>query len=227
MSHLIRLRGVTKIYEMGMEEVRALDGINLDIGAGEYAAIIGASGSGKSTLMHLLGCLDLPSEGQYLLHDRDVSSYSDKELANVRNLEIGFIFQNFSLLPRMNALQNVMQPLIYRGVSKKLRSERAMAALEKVGLGHRASHFPNELSGGQRQRVAIARALCTEPSLLIADEPTGNLDSKTASEIQDLFDNINDQGHTVIMVTHEVAIAARCKRTITISDGRITNDSLA
>lgn len=226
MSPLIRLHEVSKTYQVGQEVVHALDGISLDIAAGDYVAIMGSSGSGKSTMMHILGCLDLPSSGQYFLHGRDIGTYSDRELAALRNREIGFIFQNFSLLPRMSALQNVMQPLIYRGVPRSLRSEQAASALEKVGLAHRAAHSPNELSGGQRQRVAIARALCSQPSLLIADEPTGNLDSRTSGEIMDLFDRISDQGHTVILVTHEVEIAARCKRVVTIVDGRLSGDNL-
>ncbi|MGH8106946.1 MAG: ABC transporter ATP-binding protein, partial [Arenimonas sp.] len=189
-------------------------------------ALIGPSGSGKSTLMNLLGCLDTPSEGKYVLNGRDTSTMNDNELAQVRNLEIGFIFQSFHLLPRMTVLQNVMQPLVYRGIASAERSRMATEALNKVGLGDRLSHRPNQLSGGQRQRVAVARALVGNPSILLADEPTGNLDSKTSAEIMALFDELHRQGQTVIVVTHEPDIAAHCHRTLRVSDGKIVQDSM-
>jgi putative ABC transport system ATP-binding protein len=221
---MIALRGIVKRYTMGEETVQALAGVDLDIARNEYVALTGPSGSGKSTLMNLLGCLDTPTEGSYMLNDRDVSGMNDIELAQVRNREIGFVFQSFHLLPRMTVLQNVMQPLVYRGMPQDERRARAAEALGKVGLGDRMGHRPNQLSGGQRQRVAIARALVGAPSILLADEPTGNLDTRTSAEIMALFDALHAQGQTVILVTHEPDIAAHCHRVLRVSDGRIVED---
>jgi putative ABC transport system ATP-binding protein len=221
---MIVLRGIVKRYTMGEETVQALAGVDLDIARNEYVALTGPSGSGKSTLMNLLGCLDTPTEGSYTLNGRDVSGMNDIELAQVRNREIGFVFQSFHLLPRMTVLQNVMQPLVYRGMPQDERRARATEALGKVGLGDRMGHRPNQLSGGQRQRVAIARALVGAPSILLADEPTGNLDTRTSAEIMALFDALHTQGQTVILVTHEPDIAAHCHRVLRVSDGRIVED---
>ena len=207
---LIELDHIVKTYDLGLSKVPALRDIHFNIDRGEFVAIVGQSGSGKSTLMNILGCLDVPTSGTYRLDGRDVGTLSDDELADVRNLEIGFVFQSFQLLPRANALENVELPLIYRGVSAKERRERARAALDRVQLTDRWHHKPNELSGGQKQRVAIARALVTEPSLLLADEPTGNLDSATGEEIVRLFHNLHEAGNTIILVTHEPKLAARC-----------------
>ncbi len=223
---MIELSDIVKRYRMGEEEILALNGVDLHVGRNEYVALIGASGSGKSTLMNLLGCLDTPSEGRYVLNGRDTSTMNDNELARVRNQEIGFVFQSFHLLPRMNVLQNVMQPLVYRGLPRPERERQAKDALQKVGLGDRLGHLPNQLSGGQRQRVAVARALVGNPSILLADEPTGNLDSKTSGEIMALFDDLHRQGQTVVVVTHEADIAAHCLRTIRVSDGRIVQDEV-
>jgi len=223
---MISLTNIVKRYKMGEEEFKALDGVDLEIQRNEYVALIGPSGSGKSTLMNLLGCLDTPSEGKYVLNGRDTSTMNDNDLAKVRNQEIGFIFQSFHLLPRMTVLQNVMQPLVYRGIPKAERVKMASEALDKVGLSHRMGHRPNQLSGGQRQRVAVARALVGKPSILLADEPTGNLDSKTSAEIMSLFDELHQQGQTVIVVTHEPDIAAHCHRTLRVSDGKIVQDSV-
>ena len=223
---MISLINIVKRYMMGEEEIMALAGVDLSIARNEYVALIGPSGSGKSTLMNLLGCLDTPSEGKYILNGRDTSTMNDNELAKVRNQEIGFIFQSFHLLPRMSVLQNVMQPLVYRGIPAWERAKLAAQALNKVGLGDRMAHRPNQLSGGQRQRVAIARALVGNPSILLADEPTGNLDSKTSAEIMALFDELHQQGQTVIVVTHEPDIAAHCHRTLRVSDGKIVQDSV-
>ena len=222
---MISLRGITKRYPMGDEEVVALDGVDLEIGRNEYVALIGASGSGKSTLMNILGCLDSPTTGQYLLNGRDTSLLRDDELAVVRNREIGFVFQSFHLLPRMSVLENVMQPLVYRGLPRAERKRLATESLERVGLGTRLGHRPNQLSGGQRQRVAVARALVGRPSILLADEPTGNLDSRTSAEIMALFDELHRDGQTVVVVTHEPDIAAHCRRTIRVSDGRVVEDT--
>ena len=222
---LIELEDIRKIYLMGTEEVRALNGVDLTIDRGEYLAIMGASGSGKSTLMNLLGCLDTPTSGRYVLNDTAVETLDDSELAEIRNAEIGFVFQTFNLLARTSALQNVELPLVYSGVSKRERRERARAALERVGLGDRLDHQPNELSGGQRQRVAIARALVNDPSILLADEPTGNLDTATSVEIMDLFDALHGSGNTVILVTHEDDIAEHARRRVVLRDGKVIADT--
>jgi putative ABC transport system ATP-binding protein len=221
---LIELAEIKKTYVMGSEEVRALAGVDLAIESGEYLAIMGASGSGKSTLMNLLGCLDTPTSGSYRLNGTAVETLNDTELAEIRNAEIGFVFQTFNLLPRTSALKNVELPLIYSGTSAKERKERALAALDRVGLGDRVDHQPNELSGGQRQRVAIARALVNDPSILLADEPTGNLDTATSVEIMDLFDALHKAGNTVILVTHEDDIAEHAKRRIVLRDGLVIED---
>jgi putative ABC transport system ATP-binding protein len=223
-AQLIELRDIHKVYQVGSEEVRALDGIDLSISSSEYLAIMGASGSGKSTLMNLLGCLDTPSSGSYHLNGIAVEALTDDELAAIRNREIGFVFQTFNLLARTTAVANVELPLVYSGVSKKERRAKAERALERVGLGDRLLHRSNELSGGQRQRVAVARALVNEPSILLADEPTGNLDSTTSEEIMELFDELNSSGNTVILVTHEDDIAAHARRIVTLRDGKVISD---
>jgi putative ABC transport system ATP-binding protein len=222
---LLELDRVTRRYVMGSEVIHALREVSFDIKKGEYVAIIGTSGSGKSTLLNLLGCLDTPSSGTYRLRGKDVRKLDDDELSDLRNREIGFIFQTFQLLPRTTALEQVELPLVYRGIGRKKRKEQAKRALERVGLGKRMNHRPNELSGGQRQRVAIARALCAEPAILLADEPTGNLDSATGREILALFDELHQAGNTIILVTHEPNIAARCPRAIRLSDGQIVHDA--
>jgi putative ABC transport system ATP-binding protein len=221
---LIELRDVRKTYLMGDQEVHALNGVDLDISAGEYLAIMGASGSGKSTMMNLLGCLDTPTSGSYSLNGTKVEELSDEQLARIRNREIGFVFQTFNLLARTTALRNVELPLVYRGIPRKERLERARATLERVGLGSRVDHQPNELSGGQRQRVAIARALVTDPSIVLADEPTGNLDSATSVEIMELFDDLHRQGNTMILVTHEPDIATHANRRVLLRDGEVVSD---
>jgi putative ABC transport system ATP-binding protein len=221
---VIRTEGLTKVYEMGAEQVHALSGIDVEIHKGEYVAIMGPSGSGKSTLMNLIGCLDSPSAGRYWLAGRLVSELDDDELAYIRNKEIGFVFQTFNLLPRATALHNVELPLIYNGTPAEERVEKAKQALERVDLTSRMTHKPNELSGGQRQRVAIARALVNDPSIVLADEPTGNLDSKTGEEIMNLFANLHQQGNTIILVTHEMDIAQHAHRVIFIRDGKIASD---
>ncbi len=221
---LIETRELWKTYQMGTEEVHALRGVSISIERGEYVAIMGPSGSGKSTLMNLIGCLDTPTKGSYLLNEKQVSQMNDDELARIRNEEIGFVFQTFNLLPRATALHNVELPLIYAGVSAKVRHERATQSLEKVELKDRMKHRPNELSGGQRQRVAIARALVNNPSILLADEPTGNLDSKTGVEIMALFAKLHETGNTIILVTHEPDVAAYAERTIHIRDGQVEKD---
>ena len=220
---LIDLKGIYKIYQMGSTQINALDGLDCTIDKGEYVALMGPSGSGKSTLMNVIGCLDSPSSGTYMLNGTNVSTMTDDDLATVRNVEIGFVFQSFNLLPRTSALENVALPLVYAGVAKKERLERAQVVLEKVGLGDRGDHKPNELSGGQRQRVAIARALINNPSIVLADEPTGNLDSKSSLEIMALFEEIHAEGNTVVMVTHEEDIAKYAKRTIRMIDGKMAN----
>ncbi|MEO8505246.1 MAG: ABC transporter ATP-binding protein [Acidobacteriota bacterium] len=221
---LIELKAVAKVYDMGAEKVHALNGVNLEIQSGEYVAIMGASGSGKSTLMNLLGCLDTPSSGSYVLNGAAVQGMDDTQLAGIRNREIGFVFQTFNLLARTDALHNVELPLIYAGMPRKERRERAADALRKVGLADRMSHQSNEMSGGQRQRVAIARALVNRPSILLADEPTGNLDSKTSAEIMQLFDELHRSGNTVIVVTHEPEIAAHADRQVVLRDGVVISD---
>jgi len=221
---LIETRDLWKTYVMGDEEIHALRGVSISIERGEYVAIMGPSGSGKSTLMNLIGCLDTPSKGTYLLNGKMVSEMNDNELARIRNEEIGFVFQTFNLLPRASALANVELPLVYAGMSKQARLAQAKAAIEKVELTHRMSHKPNELSGGQRQRVAIARALVNNPSILLADEPTGNLDSKTGVEIMALFARLHEAGNTIIVVTHEPDIAAYAHRVIAIRDGEVAKD---
>jgi putative ABC transport system ATP-binding protein len=221
---LIRLENITRRYEMASETVHALREVSLQIQKGEYVAIMGPSGSGKSTLMNLLGCLDTASSGRYELNGTDVSEMDDNDLADIRNREIGFVFQTFNLLPRSNALHNVELPLIYSGMDSDARRERALQALENVGLSDRVHHRPNELSGGQRQRVAIARALVNSPSILLADEPTGNLDSKTGVEIMALFEELSQKGNTIIVVTHEEEIARHARRILRIRDGLIASD---
>ncbi|MFN4914309.1 MAG: ABC transporter ATP-binding protein [Sphingomonadales bacterium] len=221
---LISLSGIQKRYELGEQVVYALRDINLQIQRGEYVALMGPSGSGKSTLMNIIGCLDTPTAGTYILNGKEVSSMTDSELSHIRNMEIGFVFQTFNLLSRLTAIDNVALPLVYAGVSKKERTERAKAALNDVGLGDRMSHKPNELSGGQRQRVAVARSLINNPSILLADEPTGNLDTNTSKEIMALFDEIHAKGNTIILVTHEEDIARYAKRMVRVRDGVIENN---
>jgi putative ABC transport system ATP-binding protein len=221
---LISVDRLARHYLVGGETVRALDGVSFDIQPGEWVAIVGQSGSGKSTLMNLIGCLDTPTSGSYRLNGADVETLSDDALADLRNKEIGFVFQTFQLLPRASALANVELPLVYRGLPRRERKAMAEQALRSVGLANRMHHRPNELSGGQRQRVAIARALVGAPSILLADEPTGNLDSQTGEEIVRLFGELNERGHTIILVTHEVKLAARCPRAIKLMDGRVLGD---
>jgi putative ABC transport system ATP-binding protein len=222
---VIQLQDIGKSYWMAGEQFHALQQLSLQIYPNEHVAIIGPSGSGKSTLLNLLGCLDTPTKGEYLLAGHKVADLDETALAGLRNQQVGFIFQSFNLLPRMTALQNVMQPLVYRLMPTKERECRARAALAKVGLSDKTEHFPNQLSGGQRQRVAIARALVTEPAILLGDEPTGNLDSKTTSDIMQLFDELHAQGHTIILVTHEQEIADHCQRVIRLVDGKLAADS--
>ncbi|HEY0961399.1 MAG TPA: ABC transporter ATP-binding protein [Pseudomonadales bacterium] len=221
---LLQINNLTKEYTMGQHVLRALDGVNLSIEKSDYVAITGTSGSGKSTMLNILGCLDRPSSGNYVLNGKDVSQMNPDELAEIRNREIGFIFQSFNLLPRASALDNVMQPLIYRGMKRAERKKAATEALDHVGLGSRMDHLPNQLSGGQRQRVAIARALVTQPSILLADEPTGNLDTRTTVEIMKLFDELHRQKQTIIIVTHEADIADYCNRIVRLEDGRVAED---
>ena len=221
---LIQIRNLARRYVMGLDTVHALRGVSLDIERGEYVAIMGPSGSGKSTLMNLLGCLDSPSEGSYELNGKNVARMSDNELAEIRNREIGFVFQSFNLLPRSDALHNVELPLIYAGMARSTRRDRARQALANVGLQERMTHRPNELSGGQRQRVAVARALVNSPSIILADEPTGNLDSRTGEEIMALFEDLYEQGHTIIVVTHEEDIARHARRVVRLRDGLIESD---
>ena len=225
MSALVEIKVVCKIYNQGENEVRALDHFSLTIDEQEFVAIIGHSGSGKSTLMNMLGCLDVPTSGEYWLHGQDVSALSDDELSDIRNREIGFIFQGFNLIPNLTALENVELPLIYRGVSKSVREELSVEALKKVGLEHRMDHKPSEMSGGQQQRVAIARAIAQAPPVILADEPTGNLDSNSTKEIMDILKGLHKEGRTVILITHDNEIAAQAKRVIKIRDGKIESDS--
>jgi putative ABC transport system ATP-binding protein len=223
---IIETTDISKRYVMGMEVIDALKSVTISVNKGEYVAFMGPSGSGKSTLMNIVGCLDTPTSGRYILNGKDVSDMTESELAEIRNKEIGFVFQTFNLLPRMSSLDNVALPLIYAGLRKSDRSEKAMLALKNVGLENRAGHKPNELSGGQRQRVAIARALVNDPSILLADEPTGNLDSKTSYEIMDLFDQLHKKGNTIVMVTHEEDIAHYAHRIIRLRDGLVESDTI-
>ena len=226
MGNIIRFNDIIKNYYVGTETVKAVRAISIDINKNEYVAIMGPSGSGKSTMMNIIGCLDTPTKGQYILNNKDVSQLNDDELAGIRNEEIGFVFQTFNLLPRYSALENVALPLIYAGYSKEKRLEKARETLISVGLEDRITHKPNELSGGQRQRVAVARALVNSPSIILADEPTGNLDSKTSVDILNLFDNIHKQGNTIILVTHEEDIAMHAHRIIRLRDGEIESDEI-
>jgi len=224
-TEVIALRDVEKVYEVGPTQVRALDGVSVDVARGDYVAIMGPSGSGKSTLMNLIGCLDRPTRGSYRLNTREVGGLEDDDLAEIRNAEIGFIFQTFNLLPRADALENVALPLVYAGISREERGARARQTLEEVGLGDRLHHRPNEMSGGQRQRVAIARALVNRPSILLADEPTGNLDSRTGEEIMALVDRLQERGNTILLVTHEQMLADRAARVLRLHDGKVVSDS--
>ena len=223
-KHICRAIDITKTYWRGKVSVEALRGVSLEIRSNDYVSIMGASGSGKSTLIHILSCLDTPTSGEYYLEDKLVSNYTDQELAHIRNTFFGFVFQSFSLLPRLTGLDNVALPLIYTGIKKQDRVMRAHAILEKIGLGDRASHRPNEMSGGECQRVAIGRALINNPRVIFADEPTGNLDSKTGAEIMEIFDQLVDEGNTIVMVTHDSNVAAHAKKTVRLRDGLIEND---
>lgn len=224
MAEVIRLVDIVKSYIMGDSVVHALDHVNVQIGEGEFTSIMGPSGSGKSTMMNILGCLDRPTSGHYYLRGRDIAGYNDDELAHTRNAEIGFVFQNFNLLPKLTAQVNVALPLVYAGINEEERMVRAARALESVGLGNRLDHKPNEMSGGQRQRVAIARALVNNPAIIMADEPTGNLDTKSSYEIMDIFKAMNDEGKTIVMVTHEPDIAQQTKRILVMRDGKLVSD---
>jgi len=224
MAEVIRLVDIVKSYIMGDSVVHALDHVNVQIGEGEFTSIMGPSGSGKSTMMNILGCLDRPTSGHYFLRGRDIAGYNDDELAHTRNAEIGFVFQNFNLLPKLTAQVNVALPLVYAGINEEERMVRAARALESVGLGNRLDHKPNEMSGGQRQRVAIARALVNNPAIIMADEPTGNLDTKSSYEIMDIFKAMNDEGKTIVMVTHEPDIVQQTKRILVMRDGKLVSD---
>lgn len=224
MAEVIKLVDIVKSYIMGDSVVHALDHVNVQIGEGEFTSIMGPSGSGKSTMMNILGCLDRPTSGHYFLRGRDIAGYNDDELAHTRNAEIGFVFQNFNLLPKLTAQVNVALPLVYAGINEEERMVRAARALESVGLGNRLDHKPNEMSGGQRQRVAIARALVNNPAIIMADEPTGNLDTKSSYEIMDIFKAMNDEGKTIVMVTHEPDIAQQTKRILVMRDGKLVSD---
>lgn len=224
MAEVIRLVDIVKSYIMGDSVVHTLDHVNVQIGEGEFTSIMGPSGSGKSTMMNILGCLDRPTSGHYFLRGRDIAGYNDDELAHTRNAEIGFVFQNFNLLPKLTAQVNVALPLVYAGINEEERMMRAARALESVGLGNRLDHKPNEMSGGQRQRVAIARALVNNPAIIMADEPTGNLDTKSSYEIMDIFKAMNDEGKTIVMVTHEPDIAQQTKRILVMRDGKLVSD---
>jgi putative ABC transport system ATP-binding protein len=226
MKKIIETKEIQKTYKMGSEEVRALKSVSISINKGEYVAFMGPSGSGKSTLMNIIGCLDTPTAGTYILNEKDVSDMTENELAEIRNKEIGFVFQTFNLLPRASCLDNVALPLIYAGLKKSDREEKAFEALSSVGLGDRVQHKPNELSGGQRQRVAIARALVNNPSIILADEPTGNLDSKTSYDIMELFHELHQKGNTIIMVTHEDDIAHYAHRVVRLRDGLVESDTI-
>lgn len=223
---IMKIRGITKFYSVGSQVVKALNGVDLDVKPNEFVALMGPSGSGKSTLMNIIGCLDTPTSGTYVLNGKDVSRMVDDELAEIRNKEIGFVFQTFNLLPRYTALENVALPLIYAGMSKSERTTRAKEVLNQVGLGDRMDHRPNELSGGQRQRVAVARALVNKPSIILADEPTGNLDTKTSYEIMALIDEIHQNGNTIVLVTHEEDIAQHAKRIVRLQDGIVERDEI-
>ena len=221
---MIRIKDLSKYYRIGDEEVHALDHASLHVSPGEFVGIIGPSGSGKSTLMNIIGCLDVADSGEYLLDGIPIENYSENELAHIRNRKIGFVVQSFNLIPKLTAEENVELPLIYQGIKKDERTERVAAALERVKLGKRANHFPTELSGGQQQRVAIARAIVTRPSLILADEPTGNLDSKTTVEIMDIFHELHDQGNTIVLITHDDSVAAQAGRRVRILDGHLTEE---
>ena len=221
---MIRIKDLSKYYRIGDEEVHALDHASLHVSPGEFVGIIGPSGSGKSTLMNIIGCLDVADSGEYLLDGIPIENYSENELAHIRNRKIGFVFQSFNLIPKLAAEENVELPLIYQGIKKEERTERVAAALERVKLGKRANHFPTELSGGQQQRVAIARAIVTRPSLILADEPTGNLDSKTTVEIMDIFHELHSQGNTIVLITHDDSVAAQAGRRVRILDGHLTEE---
>ncbi len=221
---MIRIKDLSKCYRIGDEEVHALDHASLHVAPGEFVGIIGPSGSGKSTLMNIIGCLDVADSGEYLLDGIPIENYSENELAHIRNRKIGFVFQSFNLIPKLTAEENVELPLIYQGIKKEERTERVAAALERVKLGKRANHFPTELSGGQQQRVAIARAIVTRPSLILADEPTGNLDSKTTVEIMDIFHELHSQGNTIVLITHDDSVAAQAGRRVRILDGHLTEE---
>ncbi|MDT3424862.1 putative ABC transport system ATP-binding protein [Paenibacillus forsythiae] len=225
MTEILRMQNINKSYYMGDEELPILHNVNLSVHSGEFVSILGPSGSGKSTMMNIIGCLDVPSSGKYLLSGNDINDLDEMELAHIRNREIGFVFQNFQLLPRMTALQNVELPLIYRGLSFSERQQRAKAILERVGLAERMKNLPNQLSGGQQQRVAIARALVTEPTILLADEPTGALDQKTGAQVMELFEELNHDGRTIVMITHDIKIARHAKRIVHILDGHLTEQT--